>query len=61
MTKTVGVEPFHNTGPKCPPGHTPVELTLSLVGILRIVAGGEDSGNHTTLGSFLIKSDHAES
>lgn len=59
MTKTVEAEPFHNTGPECPPGHTPMELTLSLGGILHIVAGGEDSGNHTTLGSFLIKSDRA--
>lgn len=61
MTKIVEAEPFRSTGPSCLPGHTPMELTPSLVDTVHIVAGGEDSGNHTTLGIFLIKSDHAES
>lgn len=47
MTKTVEAEPFHNTGPECPPGHTPVELTLSLVGIYTSVQEGKILG--TTL------------
>lgn len=61
MTRIVEAEPSRSTGPARPPGHTPMELTPSLVDTVHIVAGGEDSGNHTTLEIFLIKSDHAES